>query len=128
MRQVIYCFFVVMSLCGLPFSAGAEGFGPFPVRNFQALDQLVLAMPGERAAVLKKGDFDVRLEVANTASIARDQEEQADVSMKFETVRTGLFLRYGLTDRLEIGAEIPAYHRYGGFMEGPIVGVERGTT
>ena len=128
MRQVIYCFFVVMSLCGLPFSAGAEAFGPFPVRNFQALDQLVLAMPGERAAVLKKGDFDVRLEVANTASIARDQEEQADVSMKFETVRTGLFLRYGLTDRLEIGAEIPAYHRYGGFMEGPIVGVERGTT
>ncbi|MCI1277955.1 MAG: DUF3187 family protein [Nitrospira sp.] len=128
MRQVIYCFFVVMSLCGLPFSAGAEGFGPFPVRNFQALDQLVLAMPGERAAVLKKGDFDVRLEVANTASIARDQEEQADVSMKFETVRTGLFLRYGLTDRLEIGAEIPVYHRYGGFMEGPIVGVERGTT
>jgi len=128
MRQVIYCFFVVMSLCGLPFSAGAEGFGPFPVRNFQALDQLVLAMPGERAAVLKKGDFDVRLEVANTASIARDQEEQADVSMKFETVRTGLFLRYGLTDRLEIGAEIPAYHRYGGFMEGPIVGLERGTT
>ncbi|MCS6318920.1 MAG: DUF3187 family protein [Nitrospira sp.] len=128
MRQAIYCFYIVTFLCGLPFSAGAEGFGPFPVRNFQALDQLVLAMPGDRAAVLKRGDFDVRLEVANTASISRDQEEQADVSMKFETVRTGLFLRYGLTDRLEIGAEIPAYHRYGGFMEGPILGVERGTT
>lgn len=128
MRQVIYCFFVVMFLCGHAYSVGAEGFGPFPVRNFQALDQLVLAMPGERAAVLKKGDFDVRLEVANTASISRDQGDQADVSMKFETVRTGLFLRYGLTDRLEIGAEIPAYHRYGGFMEGAIVGVERGTT
>lgn len=128
MRRRIVSFCIGALLCGLPLSAGAEGFGPFPVRNFQALDQLVLAMPGERAAVLRKGDFDVRLEVANTASIARDQEEQADVSMKFETVRTGLFLRYGLMDRLEIGAEIPGYHRYGGFMEGAIIGVERGTT
>jgi hypothetical protein len=38
--------------CDVPvwpaYSVGAEGFGPFPVRNFQALDQLVLAMPGER--------------------------------------------------------------------------------
>lgn len=48
--------------------------------------------------------------------------------MKFETVRVGLFLRYGLTDRLEIGMEIPMLHRYGGFMEGPIKGVENATT
>ena len=48
--------------------------------------------------------------------------------MKFETVRAGLFLRYGLTDRLEIGAEVPALHRYGGFMDGAIKGVENATT
>lgn len=128
MRHIAFRFCMIGLLCGLPVPAGAEGFGPFPVRNFQALDQLVLAMPGERAAVLRKGDFDVRLEAANTASIASDQEAQASVTMKFETVRAGLFLRYGVTDRLELGAEIPAYHRYGGFMEGPILGVERGTT
>ncbi len=128
MRQAIYLFCILALFCGLPPLAMAEGFGPFPVRNFQALDQLVLAMPGERAAVLKKGDFDIRLEAANTASIARDQEEQAAVTMKFETVRAGLFLRYGLTDRLELGVEIPGYHRYRGFMEEPILGVERGTT
>ena len=128
MRQTIYFFCMLAIPCGLPLLAGAEGFGPFPVRNFQALDQLVLAMPGERAAVLKKGDFDVRLEAANTASIARDQEEQADVTMKFETVRAGLFLRYGLTDRLDLGVEVPAYHRHRGFVEEPILGVERGTT
>jgi hypothetical protein len=128
MRHISYLVWLLTVCVGLPLTVGAEGFGPFPVRNFQALDQLVLAMPGDRAAVLKKGDLDVRLEVANTASIARDQEEQADVTMKFETVRTGLFLRYGLTDRLEIGAEVPGYHRYRGFMEEPIIGVERGTT
>lgn len=128
MRHIVYVLCLIGLPFGLPLLAGAEGFGPFPVRNFQALDQLVLAMPGERAAVLRKGDFDIRLEAANTASIARDQEEQADVTMKFETVRAGLFLRYGLTDRLEIGAEVPGYHRYRGFMEEPILGVERGTT
>ena len=108
MRHLVYWFCIIGLSCGLPLLAEAEGFGPFPVRNFQALDQLVLAMSGERAAVLRKGDFDIRLEAANTATIARDREEQADVTMKFETVRAGLFLRYGLTDRLELGAEIPA--------------------
>ncbi len=128
LRYTIHCFCLFALLSVLPRAAGAEGFGPFPVRNFQALDQLVLAMPGERATVLRKGEFDVRLEAANTASIARDSEAQAEVAMKFETIRAGLFLRYGLTDRLELGAEIPGYHRYRGFMEGAIIGVERGTT
>jgi Protein of unknown function (DUF3187) len=128
MRQTIRWCLCLIFLCGTPLSLSAEGFGPFPVRNFQALDQLVLGMPGERARVLRKGDFDVRLEAANTASIARDSEQQAEVTMKFETVRIGLFLRYGLTDRLEIGAEVPALHRYGGFMDGAIKGVENATT
>ena len=128
MRQIVCSFYMFLFSCGLPLLAGAEGFGPFPVRNFQALDQLVLGMPGERAAVLRKGDFDVRLEVANTATISRDSEQQADVTMKFETVRAGLFLRYGLTDRFEIGAEIPSLHRYDGFMDGAIKSVESLTT
>ena len=128
MHRTIITFWWLVFLSGMPCLLYAEGFGPFPVRNFQSLDQLVLGMPGERAAVLRKGDFDVRLEAANTASIARDSTVQADVTMKFETVRAGLFLRYGLTDRLEIGMEVPALHRYGGFMEGAIKGVENLTT
>ncbi|KXK05373.1 MAG: hypothetical protein NBKEAIPA_02879 [Nitrospirae bacterium] len=126
--RLLWVLVALAPLCAAAPSLGAEGFGPFPVRNFQALAQLVLAMPGEQATVLRKGDFDVRLELANTASIARDSEEQAEVSMKFETLRSGLFLRYGLTDRLELGAEVPVLHRYRGFMEGAILGVERATT
>ena len=128
MRRIFLCIFSFAILWEMPLSLGAEGFGPFPVRNFQALDQLVLGMPGERATVLRKGDFDVRLELANTASIARDSTAQAEVTMKFETVRAGLFLRYGLTDRLEIGVEIPALHRSQGFMEDAILAVENLTT
>ena len=75
----------MLFLCSLALLGGyasslrAEGFGPFPVRNFQALDQLVLGMPGERAAVLRKGDVDVRLELANTATISNDSSAQAQV-------------------------------------------------
>ena len=48
--------------------------------------------------------------------------------MKFETTRAGVFFRYGLTDRLELGLEVPAYHRYRGFLEGAIKATERATT
>jgi hypothetical protein len=106
----------------------AEGFGPFPVRNFQPIQQLVLNMPGDRAAVLKQGVLDVRLELAETASIFRDGGPQTSVTMKFETLRSGLFLRYGATERWEFSVEVPVLYRYQGFMDGPIKSVERLTS
>jgi hypothetical protein len=117
----------VLLVC-LPWPARADGVGPFPVRNFQALNLLVMAMPGERAEVIKKGAFDFRLELAETANIARDETDQAVARMKFETLRSGAFFRYGVTDRFEVAAEIPVIYRWGGFMEGAIVGVEKITT
>lgn len=108
--------------------AWADGFGPFPTRNFQSIQQLVLQMPGERANVVKPGTFDVRLELAETSSIARDVTDRAQTTMKFETLRAGLFLRYGVTDRFEVGAELPVLHRYRGFLEGAIMATERATT
>jgi len=116
------------SLSFQPALAWAEGFGPFPVRNFQPIQQLVLSMPGDRAAVLKKGVLDVRVELAETASIFRDQGPQASVTMKFETLRSGVFLRYGATERWELSVEVPVLYRYHGFMDGPIQAVERSTT
>jgi hypothetical protein len=111
-----------------PILVRAEGFGPFPVRNFQPMQQLVLSMPGDRAAVLKKGVLDIRLELANTSSVFNDQGSQASATMKFETLRSGLFLRYGATERWELAVEVPVLYRYGGFMEGSIESVERATT
>lgn len=121
----------ILSYPPLPAKAddfGAGGFGLFPSRNFQALNLLVLGMPGDRAAVLKAGTLDIRLELAETANIARDETEQAIARMEYETLRSGLFLRYGLAKRLEVAAEVPVLYRYRGFMEGAIVGVERATT
>ncbi len=108
--------------------ARAEGLGLFPVRNFQPIQLLFLGMPGDRAAVIPKGTLDVRIELADTSSVFRDTSNLNDSTMLMETLRSGLFFRYGFTDRLELGVEIPALHRYRGFMEGIIVATERATT
>lgn len=109
-------------------AAASEGFGPFPVRNFQAFQQLVLGMPGDRATVLKPQEWDLRVELAETASVYREQTPQITAVVKFETLRSGVFFRYGLTERLEIGAELPILYRSRGFLEGAITQVERLTT
>lgn len=129
-RILVAILFVSMILAGAagPQPGWAEGFGPFPVRNFQPLHQLVLGMPGDRALVLKPGALDLRVELANTANIFSDSTPQASVAMKFESIRSGFFLRYGVTERLEMALEVPVVNRYRGIMEGMITAVERATT
>ena len=119
---------LLLSVFFEPALVGAEGFGPFPVRNFHPIQQLVLNMPGDRAAVLKQGVLDVRLELAETATVFRDELPQAGTTMKFETLRSGAFLRYGATERWELSVEVPVLYRSRGFMDGPIEAVERVTT
>ncbi|NOT22661.1 MAG: DUF3187 family protein [Nitrospiraceae bacterium] len=119
---------LLVLVCVQPLPVSAEGFGPFPVRNFQPIQQLVLSMPGDRAAVLKQGVVDVRVELAETASIFNDVGSQANVTMKFETLRSGVFLRYGATERWELALEVPTLYRNRGFMDGPIKAVEGATT
>ena len=125
-RVVFAAFFLSIFL--KPALVRAEGFGPFPVRNFQPFQQLVLSLPGDRAAVVKPGTVDVRLELAETASIYNENSPQTNVTVKFETLRSGLFLRYGATEKLELGLEVPVLYRYQGFMNGAITAVERATT
>jgi len=119
---------LLLSIFPQPALVGGEGFGPFPVRNFHPIQQLVLNMPGDRAAVLKQGVLDFRLELAETASIYRDNSPQAVTTMKFETLRSGLFLRYGVAERWELSVEVPVLYRSLGFLDGPIETVERATT
>lgn len=125
-RVVLAALLVFLSFQPTPVKA--EGFGPFPVRNFQPFQQLVLSLPGDRATVVKPGTLDVRLELAETASIYNEKSPQSDVIVKFETLRSGLFLRYGATDRLELGLEVPVLYRYQGFMNGAITAAEQATT
>src|SRR5512133_559541 len=81
---------LTVALCLSPSLVLGEGFGPFPVRNFNPLQQLVLNMPGDRATVLPKGGLDVRLELAETAAVYSELSAGPTAQVKFETLRTGL--------------------------------------
>ncbi len=104
-----------------------DGFGPFPVRNFQPIQLQFLGMFGDRARVLEKGQVSIRVELAETAAIFNEYNLSYPTSsavMKFETLRTGILWRYGVTDRFEMALELPILYRYEGFLEGAIEWVE----
>jgi hypothetical protein len=127
----ILAYIIITALSGFGAAqAESEGLGPLPTRNFQPIQLLVLGMPGDRAAVLKKGTLDIRAETAITNAIFNEETNPpffalTRATIKFETLRAGLFLRYGLTDRLEVGIEVPALYRYAGILNGLITATER---
>ncbi len=126
--RCLLCVWILLQLWGTPALAESRGYGPVPVRNFQAVQLLFLGMYGDRAAVVPKRTLDVRVELAETANIFDEVSGSAKAQVKFETLRSALFFRYGLTDRLELSLEIPTIYRYRGFLEGTIEQVERLTT
>ena len=120
---------IVFALVGATaIEAQAEGFGLFPVRNFQPVQLLFLGIPGDRAAVLPKGALNIRTELAETNTILNEQTATSSATLKLETLRSGLFFRYGLTDTLEVGIEIPTIYEYRGFLNGLITQTERLTS
>ena len=105
----------------------AEGFGPLPTRNFSPVQNLFLGMPAERATTLRKGTAQVRLESAQSNSVFDDGrfgEVDGRSLVKMEQGRTALDLRYGMTEKLETGLEIPLLYRTKGFLEPIIEGIE----
>ena len=75
---------------------------------------LVLGMPGDRATVVSQGTVDMRVELADTASIFNELNPQSGAVMKLETLRSGLFVRYVVADRLEVALEVPGLYCYQG--------------
>jgi hypothetical protein len=101
-----------------------EGGGPFPNRNYNPVQLLFLSLPSERATTLPRDSYEISLEVAESNTILNESSPQIDATLKFETFRSALHLKYGFTDRAEIGLEIPYYYRNGGFLDPFIMSVE----
>ena len=105
----------------------AEGFGPLPTRNFSPVQNLFLGMPAERATTLRKGTTQVRLESAQSNTVFDDGrfgELDGRALVKMEQGRTALDLRYGMTEKLETGFEIPLLYRTKGFLEPFVEAIE----
>jgi len=68
-------------------------------------------MPGDRATLVSQGTVDVRVELADTASIFSTLNPQSSAVMKFETLWSGLSVWYGVADRLEVALDVPVLYR-----------------
>ena len=81
---------------------------------------------GDRAAVLKPGYAGRASGTCRKPPVSSTNSPQIHVTVKFETLRSGLFLRYGATEKLELGLEVPVLYRYQGFMYGAIMRARTG--
>jgi len=104
----------------------AQGKGPLPVRNFNPVQLMFLALPGEGANVLPKGRYEIRFGMAESNAILVENQVSPSVVavLKFETFRFDFILRRGITDRFEAGIEIPALYRDKGILDPFIISVE----
>ena len=98
----------------------ADGFGPFPTRNFSPIQSLFLGMPAEQATTLRKGTTQVRIESAQTSSVFDDRNVDGSSLVKMEQGRTALDVRHGITERFETGLELPLLYRTKGIL-GPFI-------
>jgi hypothetical protein len=104
-------------------SAEFSGAGPIPVRNFQPIQLIFLNLPFERARTLSRGAFALHLETAESNEIATNQED-VQALLKFETNRTVLGGRVGVTPGFEVGLDVPFISRFGGFLDPFVDGAE----
>ena len=105
-------------------AAEFEFTGPAPTRNFQPIQLIFLNLPFESASTLPPGELALLLQSAESNEIATTQGT-INSTLKFETNRTVLGLRYGAFERWEAGIELPFISRFGGFLDPEINWVER---
>jgi Protein of unknown function (DUF3187) len=98
--------------------------GPFPTRDYNPVRLLFLSFPAEDAAILAPGGYQIRLELAESSTSKNQSTPQADATLKFETLRAALDLKYGLPHDVEVGIEIPLLYRSSGFLDPFIMSVE----
>jgi long-subunit fatty acid transport protein len=99
--------------------------GPISIIN-QSPSQLLFLQPvQDRADTLPKGHGSIKLNTTVTSTLVSQQTNQYSATFDLETIRTSLDMAYGILPRLELGLSIPCVYYYGGFMDKPILEVER---
>ncbi len=101
--------------------------GPIPIRNQMPLYLFYLQMEPDRASVVKQGKFDVNAgyTVSNvTVSCFTPVSSLYNINIDAEVSRMTLDLRYGLSEKLEAGLEVPYLSLSAGYLDEFIEGFE----
>jgi hypothetical protein len=99
--------------------------GPFPTRNYNPVQLMILSLPIEKATTVPRGGVDIVLEAAESSAVMYESHPDAEVQIKFETFRSSLTLKYGLPYQLEVSLEIPFYVRWTGVLDPFIIWTEK---
>ncbi len=120
---IFLLFMIPKSIWAWDFS---EDKGPLPVRNFNPVQLMFLALPAEPAKTLPIGRSQMQMELAESNIIIFEEHPDPDVKavLKFETFRFAFSFKHGITDRLEGGIEIPVLYRDKGILDPFIISVE----
>ncbi len=120
MKKFCLTLFLLL-VCSLPGFAQDMEITPFRTVNQSPLVQ-IFGMPSETASTtVKPGHIRVSLtqDIASNYTVASNSNE--NIHLDGESYRWTLAARYGLTERFEVGMEVPYLLSGGGFLDGFIV-------
>jgi hypothetical protein len=75
--------------------------------------------------MLPEGHGSIRLNATITNTLASQKSERYAAAVDMEMIRTSLEVSYGVLPSLEVGLSLPAANYYSGFMDKPILEVEK---
>lgn len=109
-------------LIGVPLSSQAIELFPFASRNQSPVVKVFGLPPAEPAALLEAGQISatLSLDIANNYTTSATADEF--IILDGESYSSNLGLRYGVSDKFEIGIDLPFLGHAGGFLDSFIEG------
>jgi hypothetical protein len=103
----------------------SSGMGPLPVRNFQPVALLFLGMEAESPRVLPPGRAALHFKIDESNTILDESYGETFGTVKMETLRGLVGIRYGVLPRVEAGLDLSTFYRSPGYLDGFIKRVEK---
>lgn len=100
---------------------------PIPLRLLSPIHLLFYQLPPVPAATLGRGaaELQVDLSESNVLHPLREIAFTFRSEVDYELTRVGVTYRRGVSDRLDLGIELPVYYPFGGFLDETITEGER---
>lgn len=108
----------VLSLTLAPLIASADIFEPFTTANLNPFTRLHGLPVARSANMANKGKWVVGVQTDLANNFTRSTTSTESIQLDGETLRTTLSLRYGLSERWELGVDLPHVRHSGGSLDG----------
>ncbi|UCF67932.1 MAG: DUF3187 family protein [Acidobacteriota bacterium] len=94
---------------------------PLPARHYHPIQLVFLGLPVDSARLTAGGSWELSFAWAETNTLASTSaRSETPLFFDLETSRLAFGLRYGVSERWELSAELPFIYRWGGFLD-PII-------